>query len=102
MTELIGAVYILLKCLYYGMVANLRYSNKKEDLGKGSTFPYLFILCIKVLGQQIHGVVEDGCWKAAKIRKERPQVSHIFFANDLILVGEGIECQANVMQHILQ
>lgn len=63
--------------------------------------PYLFVLCMEVLGQRIKRAVDMGSWKACRLGKEGPAVSHLFFVDDLILFGEASVKQTRVMQEIL-
>lgn len=64
--------------------------------------PYLFVLCMEVLGQNIQKAVTDGRWKSVKAYKDIPGVSHIFFADDLILFGEGWLRQPSIMASIIK
>lgn len=50
---------------------------------------YLFLLCMEILGQLINKVVDEGRWKPVKASRGGPGVSHIFFADDLLLFGEA-------------
>lgn len=63
--------------------------------------PYLFVLCMEVLGQTISRAVELKTWTPVRLARPGPMVSHIFFADDLLLVGEASFSQARVMEHIL-
>lgn len=60
------------------------------------------MLCTEVLGQMISGSVEEGSWKAVKHARYSPSLSHIFFADDLILFGEASLSQARIMADILK
>lgn len=53
---------------------------------------------MEVLGQKIQKAVEDGSWKACQLGKGGPRVSHLFFADDLLLVGEAIEMQVGLLK----
>lgn len=63
--------------------------------------PYLFVLCMKALGQSITWAVEVKAWKPVRIARNGPMVSHIFFADDLLLFGKTSFSQARTMEYIL-
>jgi hypothetical protein len=63
--------------------------------------PYLFVMCIDKLSHLISQAVNDGKWKAPKAGKTGPFVSHLMFADDLLLFGEATEEQMKCMVHIL-
>lgn len=63
--------------------------------------PYFFILCMKVLGHAINEVVQVGKWKAVKASRNAPKVSHLFFADDVILFDEACVEQAKIMERVL-
>lgn len=63
--------------------------------------PYLFVLCMEVLSQQIDGAVLRKEWMALKPVPKGPKISHIFFADDLLLFGKASFSQARLMEHVL-
>lgn len=63
--------------------------------------PYLFVLCLEVLGQRTSRAVEEKEWQPIKASKGGPLVSHLFFANDLLLFGTASNQQAIDMEKIL-
>lgn len=63
--------------------------------------PYLFVLTMEVLGHSIQRQVIDRSWRPIKLSKEGPPISHIFFADDLLLFGETSYSQARVIEHVL-
>ncbi|CAN1290720.1 LINE-1 reverse transcriptase homolog [Linum perenne] len=64
--------------------------------------PYLFTLCIERLSHLINSTVQEKCWKPIKIGKSGPLLSHLFFADDLILFGEATERHGTVVMDCLQ
>lgn len=64
--------------------------------------PYLFFLCMEILGNMIQKSAAAGQWKGLKFTREGPMVSHTFFADDLILFGEATERQDGIMAGILE
>jgi hypothetical protein len=65
--------------------------------------PYLFILCLERLGHSIQDAVVMGNWKPFKVgRGIGPAISHMCFADDLILVAEASSDQSNLIRSILK
>lgn len=54
-----------------------------------------------VLSQLICKAVNQKVWKPSRASRTGPEVSHIFFADDLLLFGEATEQQVAVMDSIL-
>jgi len=48
--------------------------------------PYLFIRCMEKLSVAISIVVLQGEWEPIQITNTRPQISHLLFANDVLLL----------------
>ncbi|CAL8995128.1 unnamed protein product [Prunus brigantina] len=63
--------------------------------------PYLFVLCIEKLSHIIFDSVNRKCWKPVKTSQSGPAVSHLFFADDLVLFAEASCKQARVMKSCL-
>lgn len=63
--------------------------------------PYLFVLCMETLAHRIQRATDQHSWKAIKVCRLGPAVSHIFFADGLLLVGEATLQQAQVLGDIL-
>jgi hypothetical protein len=55
--------------------------------------PYLFVLCMDKLSHIIIKAVEDGNWKGIKAGRSGLMISHLMFADDLLLFGEATETQ---------
>lgn len=64
--------------------------------------PYLFVLCMETLSHSIRTTIESKTWCPCQASRSGPRVSHLFFANDLLLFGEATSRQARVMETILQ
>lgn len=55
--------------------------------------PYLFVLCMERLSVSIQNLVDSGTWKPIRISRGGPPISHLFFADEVLLF-----CQASVNQ----
>lgn len=64
--------------------------------------PYLFVLCMEILGQRIAQIVEKKHWKLWQLGRGGLRLSHLFFVDDLLLLGEASVAQATVIYDILQ
>ena len=64
--------------------------------------PYLFVLCMELLNHVISNVVESRTWKPIQLSKIRPNLSHLFFADDLILFAEAWMGQIKAVMKCLE
>ncbi|CAL8105061.1 unnamed protein product [Prunus armeniaca] len=64
--------------------------------------PYLFVLCIEKLSHIIFEDVRMGKWRPVKSSQASPAVSHLFFADDLVLFAEATFNQARVLKNCLE
>lgn len=71
-----------------------------RDLRQGDPLsPYLFVLCLEKLSHIIQDAVSSKRWKPIQIGRKCPPISHLFFADDLMLFAEASRSQ---METILQ
>lgn len=63
--------------------------------------PYLFVLCMEKLSHLIHAAVGAGKWKPVKASGYGPPISHLFFADDLILFSKASCFQARSVKKCL-
>lgn len=50
---------------------------------------YIFVMYVERLAHQINVAVDDKLWKPIRIARKCPKLSHIFFADDIILFVEA-------------
>ena len=63
--------------------------------------PYLFILCIDFLGQLIEEKCSANLWKLIKVSQSGPSVSHLMFADDLVLFAKADNINCCVIRDVL-
>ncbi|KAL6272731.1 hypothetical protein ACE6H2_023423 [Prunus campanulata] len=63
--------------------------------------PYIFVLCMEKLSHLIQQKTHARSWKPVQICQGGPKISHLFFADDLILFGEASIHQALLMKRCL-
>lgn len=59
---------------------------------------YLFVLCMERLCQLIEHSIESRQWKPISLSRGRPKLSHICFADDLILFVEASVAQIRIIR----
>lgn len=64
--------------------------------------PYLFVLCMERLCHLIERAVVGKNWKPIQLSRGGPQLSHILFADDLILFAEASVAQIRVIRGVLE
>ena len=63
--------------------------------------PYLFVACMEGLSQLIEASCNGGHWKGIPVCKGGPRLSHLMFADDVILFGEASKEHARVIKDCL-
>ncbi|XP_024158077.2 uncharacterized protein LOC112165700 [Rosa chinensis] len=63
--------------------------------------PYIFVLCMEKLSHLIHSTVDVGLWRPVRASQSGPKVSHLFFADDLMLFAEASPNQAAALKNCL-
>ncbi|KAL5810114.1 hypothetical protein ACOSQ4_026682 [Xanthoceras sorbifolium] len=59
---------------------------------------YIFVLCMKKLFLIIFENVKNKGWRPVKVSKGGPGITHLFFADNLVLFGEANATQAEIMR----
>lgn len=60
-----------------------------DEFSPGSPPPYLFILCMERWSILIDDKCMNGNWKGIKVSRDSNAITHLFFADDLILFGQA-------------
>lgn len=63
--------------------------------------PYLFVLCMEILSHKIKHVVALKSWKQCQLARGGPPLTHLFFADDLLLFWTASSHQATVIKGIM-
>ena len=69
---------------------NLDWFKPLRGIRQGDVIsPYLFVLCMERLDLVINEAVESNRWKPVKVSCMGPNISHLFFVDDLLLFAEA-------------
>lgn len=63
--------------------------------------PYIFVLCLERLAHRIQHEVETGRWKPLRASRHGPNISHLFFADDMLLFAYSSIGQMDVIKGCL-
>ena len=63
--------------------------------------PYVFVLCMERLSHAISHSLREGKWKPISLGRNGPLLSHLLFADDLVLFVEGLNEQVTVIEDSL-
>ncbi|KAL8135230.1 hypothetical protein AgCh_010047 [Apium graveolens] len=64
--------------------------------------PYLFLIVADVLSRSISNAIQNGILSGIKVARDCPTVSHIFFADDSMLISQASEEAARNINILLQ
>ena len=64
--------------------------------------PYIFVLCLERLSQFIELMVDHKLWIPIKIARNGPPLSHLCFADDLILFAKATREQVRIIKGVLE
>ncbi|KAK3217828.1 hypothetical protein Dsin_011798 [Dipteronia sinensis] len=84
------------------MEKQLRFSFLVVVLDNGTLCPLIFLLfALEKLSHLINLNLKEGDWKAIKFSRGGFEISHLFFADDLILFGKATVRQAEIMKECI-
>ncbi|XP_019415559.1 PREDICTED: uncharacterized protein LOC109327034 [Lupinus angustifolius] len=63
--------------------------------------PYLFVLCMEKLSLLIQQKVDLGLWQPIKLSRCGPPISHLLFADDVLLFCKATNTQVNLLSSML-
>ena len=64
--------------------------------------PYLFILCMEKLSVAINFAVNQGEWDPIQITNRGPQISHLLFADDVLLFTKAKNSQLHLIHNLFE
>lgn len=77
--------------------------NPVRGLRQGDPLsPYLFVLCMERLGYMISKEVQEQRWTPIQVSQGGPSLSHLFFADDVLLFTKAKPSQARLVADVLQ
>lgn len=86
-------INLIMSCICTSLVTvlvnetRIEYFSPSRGIHQGDPMsPYIFILCIKVLAHNINQDLDSGKWDPIRISRHEPPLSHLYFAEDLVLL----------------
>ena len=73
--------------------------NPSRGLRQGDPIsPYLFVICMEKLARLIQDQMNKEAWKPIRLNANGPLISHLFFADDLVLFAEANMNQVKIIK----
>ncbi|XP_052114210.1 uncharacterized protein LOC127745486 [Arachis duranensis] len=95
----------LLVCVMWSIRSSQRLDSfaPRRGLQQGDPMSsYLFILCMERLAGYIANQVDSGLWDPVAVTRGGPRISHLMFADDLLLFCKARKSQVVCVMHALQ
>ncbi|XP_072084637.1 uncharacterized protein [Arachis hypogaea] len=103
-----ATINLILNCVTSSSLAvlwngnRLQNFNPKRGLRQGDPMsPYLFVLCMEMLACFISHRVSQGVWNPVAVSRNGPRLSHLMFADDLLLFCKASKAQVIEVMHCL-
>ncbi|XP_072061976.1 uncharacterized protein [Arachis hypogaea] len=103
-----ATINLILNCVTSSSLAvlwngnRLQNFNPKRGLRQGDPMsPYLFVLCMEMLACFISHRVSQGLWNPVAVSRNGPRLSHLMFADDLLLFCKASKAQVIEVMHCL-
>ena len=91
---------VLMSILFNGRALDSIYLSR--GIRQGDPFsPYLFILCMEFLGQLIKEKCNAKLWQPVKASCSGSAFSHLFFADDLVLLAKADHTNCSAIRDVL-
>lgn len=101
-------IHIIMKCISLAKMKIMWNGSLSEEFNMergirqgDSLSPYIFVLCMERLSHIINDSIESKHWRPIKVSRGGPQISHLFFADDLLLFVEASCNQMRVINDCL-
>ena len=78
------------------------YASAWTSAGRSFLSSYLFVLCMERLCHQIEFAFTNQEWKPIRLSRGGPSLSHVCFADDLILFAGASISQIRVIRKVLE
>lgn len=62
----------------------------------------IFVLCMERLSVKVHQLVDFGAWKPIRIAPQGPSISHLFFADDVLIFCKATMTQVHLIVDTLR
>ncbi|KAA3481485.1 Retrovirus-related Pol polyprotein LINE-1 [Gossypium australe] len=97
-----GAISSLVMQILWNGVSSQSFKPVREIRQGCPLSPYLFVLSMEWLGYFIRSEITAGRWHQIRLSRASQFLSHLFFADDLVIFGKAEMDQAILLKEILK